>query len=252
MGWGALGVAALVIALWAFVAQPAFMTMQLSPYKGLVSALRAPGAAHAYSTWDAVARVDVVESASIHALAGLSMQGRVDPPPQVGVTLDGDNLMPVTGLGSDDPEAAELARWLPLALPFTLRPNADALVIDPGGGFDVLVALAAGAEHVTLAEDNALLIEVVAGALCRLHRRAVPRPARDRGERGWARVRAARDRDVRRGGRGAHGCVQASHVGRVQPGGELPVHGRGVCRLPGAPGRWRPAVRDALDADAAE
>ncbi|MBN1287543.1 MAG: hypothetical protein JXB47_19235 [Anaerolineae bacterium] len=143
---------------------PDFMALRLSKYKGLVSALRAPDAEHTFSAWNAVARVDVVESASIHSLLGLSMNARLDPPVQAGVTLDGDNLMPITALAPDDPQAVELAKWLPLALPFDLRPEAKALVVEPGGGFDVLMALAAGASQVTAAENNALLIDA-AGAL---------------------------------------------------------------------------------------
>ena len=159
--WVAWAAAVTIVAVWTFIAPPDFMALRLSKYKGLVSALRAPDAEHAFSAWNAVARVDVVESASIHSLPGLSMMGRVSPPLQVGVTLDGDNLMPITALGPDDPETAELARWLPLALPFELRPGAETLILEPGGGFDVLMALAAGAGRVTLAEDNALLLKVV-------------------------------------------------------------------------------------------
>jgi hypothetical protein len=158
--WLALGACAMILVAW-MLARPDFMALRLSKYKGLVAVLRAPGAEHTFSAWNAVARVDVVESRSIHSLQGLSMNGRVSPPLQAGVTLDGDNLMAVTALAPEDPEAVELAGWLPLALPFELRPGGETLVIEPGGGFDVLVALSSGAARVTVAENNALLIEVV-------------------------------------------------------------------------------------------
>lgn len=47
------------------------------------------------------------------------------------------------------------------ALPFKLAPKAKTLVIGPGGGADVLVALASGAESVTAAEMNPLILEFV-------------------------------------------------------------------------------------------
>lgn len=151
----------IVLMFLGMLAPPEFMMLKLSKYKALVSALRAPDAEHTFSAWNATARVDVVESESIHSLMGLSMNARIDPPKQAGVTLDGDNLMPLTALAPDDPETVEMASWLPLALPFELRPEAETLVIEPGGGFDVLMALAADASRVTVAEDNALLIDVL-------------------------------------------------------------------------------------------
>ncbi len=153
----------LIPALAALLApqMPDFMELRLSPYKSLVAALRAPGAEHVYSAWNSISRVDVVESPAIHSMPGLSLNAPVVMPPQVGVTLDGDNLMPVTGLSPDDPDAAALADHLITALAYRLRPGAHTLILGPGGGLPVLMALAAGAGHVTVVEDNALLIDVV-------------------------------------------------------------------------------------------
>jgi hypothetical protein len=75
---------------------PAFLSQQLSPYKTLSVLNQMLDAEHVLTEWDATARVDVVESPSIHIMPGLSLLSPVGPPPQVGLTLDGDNLMPVT------------------------------------------------------------------------------------------------------------------------------------------------------------
>ena len=48
---------------------------------------------------------------------------------------------------------------MPVALPYVLRPNAKALIIEPKGGLDVLVALERGASSVVAVEDNPLVIE---------------------------------------------------------------------------------------------
>jgi hypothetical protein len=149
-----LGTAAL---LW----PPAFLAQQLSPYKTLSVLRQMLDAEHVLTEWDATARVDVVESPSIHIMPGLSLLSPVGPPPQVGVTLDGDNLMPVTGLAHDTEAAALLADHMPAGLAYRLRPGARTLVLGAGTGLDVLLALGAGAEQVTAVEEHAHVIEVV-------------------------------------------------------------------------------------------
>src|SRR4029079_16513828 len=47
------------------------------------------------------------------------------------------------------------------ALPFKFVPQADTLVIGPGGGADVLAALSAGSRHVTAVELNPLMVQFV-------------------------------------------------------------------------------------------
>ena len=47
------------------------------------------------------------------------------------------------------------------ALPFKFAPNAETLIIGPGGGADVLVALASGSRKVTAVELNPLMLQFV-------------------------------------------------------------------------------------------
>lgn len=152
-----VGLAALGV--WGAVAPLGVFAQRLSPRKDLVLALHALEAEHALTAWNAIARLDVVESAAIHALPGLSLNSPVGPPPQIGVTLDGDNLLPVSGVSIDEAEA--FAPYLPLAAAYDLRPGAETLVVEPGGGLDVLVGLANGARHVTATSDNPLLLRLV-------------------------------------------------------------------------------------------
>ncbi|HSH83177.1 MAG TPA: hypothetical protein VLA19_31985, partial [Herpetosiphonaceae bacterium] len=85
----------------------------------------------------------------------------VGPPPQAGLMLDGDNLLPITGAAPESEQARQLAANMPNGLAYQLRPGARTLVIEAGTGLDVLLAVAAGAEHVTAVEDNALVVRAV-------------------------------------------------------------------------------------------
>lgn len=159
---GAAAVAVLVvIGLVALFRPPALLAQRLSPYKTLSVLAQALDAKHVLTDWDATARVDVVESSTIHVMPGLSLFSPVGPPPQAGLMLDGDRLMPVTGLSPDSEQAALLADFTPNGLAYRLRPGARTLVIGAGTGMDVLFALAAGAEEVMAVEEHALVIETV-------------------------------------------------------------------------------------------
>jgi hypothetical protein len=131
--------------------RPEWAAVRLSPYKGLTQALLAPGAEHAVTEWTVAARFDVVESQTIHIMPGLSQNALVmRPPEQIGLTLDGDNLQPITGISPEDETARELAENVPQGIIRELRPDAKLmLILEPAGGWDVLMALANGAPSVT-------------------------------------------------------------------------------------------------------
>lgn len=140
---------------------PLWLAQRLSPYKTLSILSQALDSEHVLTTWDATARVDVIESSTIHMMPGLSLTATESPPLQAGLMLDGDNLMPITGIGPDSQEAQALAGFLPNGLAYRLRPGARTLVIEAGTGMDVLFALASGAQQVTAVEENALVSDVV-------------------------------------------------------------------------------------------
>ncbi len=160
---GLLAGAALLIAL--AVARPGWMLLHISPYKALSQALLAPGARHTLSEWGALARVDVVESETIHILPGLSQNAPIPRPPlQAGLTLDGDNMQPLTALSPDDDLARTLAANVPQAVAHALRPDAArTLILEPGGGWAALLALAADAPSVTVVEHDPLVVDVMQG-----------------------------------------------------------------------------------------
>ena len=159
--WASVAVATLSLVGCAALAwvQPTWMTVRLSPYKSLRYALQSAGARLAYRRWNAYSRVDVVESASIHSFPGLSLRYQGAPPSQHGLTVDGDNLAPLSRRQTEE-DLAFLA-YLPSSIPYQLRPQAAALILQPGGGMDVAVALQMGARHVLVVEQNPLVVQVV-------------------------------------------------------------------------------------------
>ncbi len=154
----ALGMA-LALVLMAFWT-PSFPRIRLSPYKGLSYALLYPDAELVFRRWNGFSRVDVVASESIRNLPGRGFRCPGSPPPQRGLTVDGDDLSPISHI-SPGFSRLDFTDCLLTALPYRLRPQAHALVLEPRGGFDLLVPLAEGARRVTAVEANPLIVEAV-------------------------------------------------------------------------------------------
>ncbi|MCU0519966.1 MAG: hypothetical protein MUF84_04655 [Anaerolineae bacterium] len=153
------------------IVSPAELALRLSPYKGLSYALQVPGSVLLSTDWNGYSRVDLVASSAIRSLPGLSYRYPGSPPSQLGVFVDGDDMSPVVqaapgaasgsdGVG-DSGAPPGFAGYLPSAVAYALRPEARSLVIAPGGGLEVWVALNQGARHVTVAEPNSLIVEAV-------------------------------------------------------------------------------------------
>ena len=127
--------------------------LTISPYKGLAYARQYPGAQRIFGAWNEIGRVDVMQDAGTRQLPGLSYAYPANPPPQYGLALDAGAVMPVTLV---DAEAFDAAVYMPEAVAFVLRPHANVLALEPGGGLAVLQALAGGARQVTAVAANAL------------------------------------------------------------------------------------------------
>ena len=140
---------------------PAPFQLRLSPYKGLSQVLRFPDAEVIWQKWNAFSRVDQVTSSAIRSAPGLSLSYTGTLPAQDGLFVDGDDLSPVISLAAqEDPTTLRgFTAYLPVALPYQLRPGGRALVLEPRGGLDVEVALRQGAASVVAVERNALLVE---------------------------------------------------------------------------------------------
>jgi len=105
-----------------------------------------PGSRIAQSGWNAYSRIDAVEGISPKFLARLY--------------IDSDawtSVMPWDGRLDSVHDMRDSYR----ALPFHFNPGGETLIIGPGGGPDVVAALASGSSKVTAVEMNPLMIQFV-------------------------------------------------------------------------------------------
>ncbi len=127
-----------------------FGILRVSP--GTTKAMRrqmdvSPGARVTQTGWNSYSRIDSVEG--IQPDGGLAR-----------LYIDSDAW---TGIREWDGklESARDLRDSYRALPFKLTPNAETLIIGPGGGPDVVAALASGSKKVTACEMNPLMLKFV-------------------------------------------------------------------------------------------
>lgn len=117
-----------------------------APTKGMYQHMAAePEAKLALTGWNAYSRIDAV-SGFRGSLARLY--------------IDSDAWTNLHRWDGSVESIEELRSWY-RALPFRLIPEANTLVIGPGGGSDILVALASGGQRVTAVEMNPLMLRFV-------------------------------------------------------------------------------------------
>jgi predicted membrane-bound spermidine synthase len=119
-----------------------------APTKGLYRHLAAtPGARIVLTGWNTYSRIDAVTG--------------FRPPYLARLYIDSDAWTNVLAWDGELASVAEMRDWY-RALPFKVAPEKPkTLIIGPGGGSDVLVALAAGSEKVTAVEMNPLMLRFV-------------------------------------------------------------------------------------------
>ncbi|MEW6586795.1 MAG: hypothetical protein AB1442_14465 [Nitrospirota bacterium] len=152
---------------------PELLEIRMSPYKGLQSALKYPGAEHLKTYVSPYSRIDVFRSPASRFAPGLSLRYLDALPEQIGLSIDGGQMNAITGDGGG--ESPAFLGYLPSALPYELVNSSsnkedamrigqslnEVLVLDPKGGLQVLVARHYGADMVQKIESNPLIVEVI-------------------------------------------------------------------------------------------
>jgi spermidine synthase len=149
-----LGAAAL--ALVAVLALPdTVLKFEAGPYKGLSQALLVDGTRIVVERSSPLGRVTVIESPRVplRSAPGLSLVSTSEPPSQLGLFTDGDDLQAVTA-ASDDATALAFLEQTTSALAYRIAAPRTVLVVGMGGGMEILRARHFGARHVDAVEQN--------------------------------------------------------------------------------------------------
>jgi spermidine synthase len=150
----AVAVGSTVLVIWL----PGFFEIQPSEYKALSHFSLNPDAEIVATRQNAYSRLDVIRSPTIHSAQGMSLSYLGSLPPQAGLLLDGDTLLPVP----DTHHApSSLAQAMPAHIAYNIRPQSDVLVLGAGGGMDVWVAVENNARQVNVIEPNRLVYDVL-------------------------------------------------------------------------------------------
>ena len=146
------------------VMKPAFLTLNISPYKALKVALRYPDARILKTQWHPAGRLDVIESRAVRFAPGLSLEFQGSLPEQLGLCLDGGHLNAVTRFTGNMDRLAFI-EFLPASLPYAIGDPDHVLIIEPLGGLDTLIARYHGAKNITTTHANPLVLRLMRDSL---------------------------------------------------------------------------------------
>lgn len=152
----------IIVAVVAIVLLPSQATLVISPYKSQNQLLTIPATKIIEQQSSPLGLITVVESVDMplrHA-PGLSINADTEPPEQLAVFTDGDNMTAITYF---DGKAKKL-RYLDQttsALPYHLKSLSDILILGAGTGSDILQARFHNVKHIDAVELNPQIVALV-------------------------------------------------------------------------------------------
>jgi SAM-dependent methyltransferase len=158
--WPAIALA--TMAALPLVMPPSWFAPVMSPYKELSQTLRIPQARVVEQRFSPLGLVSVVESPGtpLRLAPGLSLNATDEPPPQLGVFIDGDGMSALTRFDGRRESLAHLGQ-MTSALPYHLLRRPRVLVLGAGAGADVLQAHYHGARQIDAVELNPQIVDLV-------------------------------------------------------------------------------------------
>jgi len=145
---------------------PDVINVRMSPYKSLPTVLRYPDSVVLRTVENSYSKIDVIDSQSIKSAPGISLKYGDTPPPQLGITIDGDNLSAVTSVGKDFTKL-DFINYLPSSVIFTAKPGPEnILIVEPRGGMDVSGALHFNSENIYVTENNSQFVNLMKEDFC--------------------------------------------------------------------------------------
>jgi SAM-dependent methyltransferase len=154
--------ALMVMAGLPFLLPKSWVAPVMSPYKGLSQTLQIPRARVVEERSSPLGLVSVVESLGtpLRYAPGLSLNATAEPPPQLGVFIDGEGMSALTRFDGRRESLAHLGQTTS-ALPYHLLRQPRVLVLGAGAGADVLQAHFHGARQIDAVELNPQVVELV-------------------------------------------------------------------------------------------
>jgi SAM-dependent methyltransferase len=155
-------IASVIIGLAIIVAPSGWITLKVSPYKTLNQVLQIPGAKiiERYSSPLGLISVVQNEITPLRHAPGLSLNAATEPPEQLAVFTDADNMTAITRYNGK-PETLAYLDQTTSALPYHLKQLADILILGTGTGSDVLQSTFHAVKHIDAVELNPQVIDLV-------------------------------------------------------------------------------------------
>lgn len=151
-----------IIGLTAVITPSASIALKVSPYKTLNQLLQLPGTQIIGRYSSPLGLIDIVKSgtAPLRHAPGLSLNATTEPPEQLAVFTDADNMTAITRYDGN-PQTLGYLDQTTSALPYHLKRHADVLILGAGTGSDVLQANYHAIKHIDAVELNPQIVELV-------------------------------------------------------------------------------------------
>ncbi len=151
-----------IIALAVIFTPPGWMMLKVSPYKSLNQLLQVPGTKIIDSYSSPLGLISVAKNGTtpLRHAPGLSLNATTEPPEQLAVFTDADNMTAITRYNGDPATLGYLDQTTS-ALPYHLKQMTDILILGAGTGSDVLQANFHAVKHIDAVELNPQIIDLV-------------------------------------------------------------------------------------------
>ena len=156
-------VACMVIGLAVIFAPTGWIKLAISPYKSQSQLLLIPGTKVIARYSSPLGLISVVKTAvtPLRYAPGLSLNATTEPPEQLAVFTDADNMTAITHYNGN-PETISYLEETTSALPYHLKQHAaDILILGAGTGGDILRANNHEIKHIDAVELNPQVIDLV-------------------------------------------------------------------------------------------
>ena len=138
--------------------------LRISPYKGISKGLHLPGAKLEYEEYSPLGLVQVLGAPSLRYAPGLAITYTQGPPPQKEILVDGNSYGAVTNFKGNKGNL-EYLDYSTFSLAYHLIPPQRVLVLNPGGGSQVLAALYHSPAHIQVVESHPDIVRLLRGPL---------------------------------------------------------------------------------------